>query len=283
MASTSVLKRALQIWQWLSLDVVLGALASGGMVAHLLQVRMPGIWWVALPLSVWVIYTTDHLLDAHRLGMHARTERHRFHVRWFHPLLWIWGLALLSCVTWVAWMVPRPMLWLGLAGGGLVLVHLGLVWLIGNRVSWMFQKELGVGLIYSVGVWGGPVVLVEGGWNPAWTVAALQFLGLAWFNLVTFAWYDRHADAAAGQSSWVQALGRGGTRMVWLLLAVGILVSSYWVWDQGRADLRAVQMTYWAMLLVLAIVVLAEPWLAKDDWYRFWADVVFIFPAWIWV
>ena len=53
----------LQLFQAFSLDVVIGALAVGLFAIKLLLVRPNPWWWLVLALSVWVVYTADHLID----------------------------------------------------------------------------------------------------------------------------------------------------------------------------------------------------------------------------
>ena len=262
----------------LSLDVVGGALASGAMVVRLVGEPMPWMWWVALPLSVWVIYTTDHLLDAYRLKGRASTLRHRFHHMHFRAIGLIWALGLLSCLSWIPWLAPLRLLWFGLGMGGLVLLHLALVFWVKDRISLLLIKELGVGGIYSLGVWGGPLLLHPAQWPPGIGWLFGQFFLLAMINLLLFSMYEYEIDERDGHTSFVRAIGRGGTRK--LILGLGCLVMLFGVLAQSEAPWRwAVQGVMLAMLLVLWLVSFVPQWFAPRERYRIWGDVVFLFPG----
>ena len=60
--------RLIRFMNILSLDVVAGALLSSAFAAALLEVRPAVPYWMVLGMSVWIIYTADHLVDAYRLG-----------------------------------------------------------------------------------------------------------------------------------------------------------------------------------------------------------------------
>lgn len=270
----------------LSLDVVLGAVASGSLAAYWLKQPMPWIWWLALPLSVWVIYTTDHLLDAYRLKERASTPRHAFHYQYFRPLLLLWGLGLLSCLTWIPWQAPREMWLLGFIMGGLVLAHLGLVYWVGDRISWLFIKELGVGSIYAAGVWGGPLVFAWPDWPTGTLGLFAQFWLMALINLLFFSLYERHIDEQDGHSSFVRAIGPQRARQLIGLLVLLVLVLGLTLClDESAASvlLLKVQAVYLLMLSLLSAVSFAENRFRPQERYRIWGDAAFLLPALVWL
>jgi len=268
----------------LSLDVVLGAIASGSMVVYLRGEEMPWIWWLALPLSVWVIYTADHLLDAYRLKEHASTDRHRFHYRYMKPIGGIWVIGLMSCMSWIPWLAPPELLWFGLGMGGLVLIHLALVYWVGNRISVLFVKEVGVGTIYAAGVWGGPLALhPPDAWLP-WILLFLQFWALAMINLLTFSMYEREIDEKDGHTSFVRAIGTKRTRQLILGIGGGVLgLGASLLYLQPGISWQLAQGVTWGMLAILIWVVLHERFFAPNERYRIWGDAVFLLPGIIWV
>jgi hypothetical protein len=241
---------------------------------------MPLVWWIALPLSVWVIYTTDHLLDAYRLQERASTPRHRFHHRYFRPIALVWGLGLLSCLTWIPWLAPPRLLWFGLGMGGLVLLHLALVFLVKDRTSLLFIKELGVGGIYAAGVWGGPLALHLGHWPSgiAWLFG--QFFLLAMINLLAFSMYEHDIDEQDGHTSFVRAVGRRGARSLIMGMGIGVILLGLWAWHAHPGPLRpAVQGVLMAMLALLWLVSFWPRWFAQAERYRIWGDAVFLLPG----
>ena len=87
-----------------SLDVVAGAISSALFFARIMHVTSLPQGIISLGLSVWIIYTTDHLLDARRIKQLASTERHRFHQNNFFILSVLLLLALLADVAIIFYM-----------------------------------------------------------------------------------------------------------------------------------------------------------------------------------
>lgn len=268
--------------QYLSLDVVAGGLCSGAMAARLLHVQLPFIWWVALPVSIWVLYTADHLLDAYRLKHKAHTDRHLFHHRHFTPLLGVWGGLLLSCLSWIAWLVPFSMLIMGLTLGGISLLHFGLIQWVGNRVSRFLMKELGVALVYAAGVWGGPLSLAWPQLSPVSLLCFGQFFTLALINLLVFSMYELQVDEQDGHTSFVRAIGEVNAQRV--VLGLALMMTGLGAWTLLEAEkpegvLVAVQVIYALMLLVLLALAIWPERFYPQERYRLLGDGAFLLPG----
>ena len=272
-------RAALILLQYLSLDVVLGAVACGSMAGRWLGVHMPLAWWIALPLAVWVMYTTDHLLDARRLGQLARSGRHRFHVRHFIPLARVWGIGMGIGALVLPWFLPVEMLAVALVVGGLSVVHFGLIrWVKGNVRPWL-AKEAGVALVYTAGVWGGPWALAEEKWMPEVWLVISQFFCLALFNLLLFARYEMGEDTATNSSSWARGLGETASRRVALLLALLVAGSAIGMIFRAEHGIHlSMQIVFLTMLAVMCWVWVDESRFRPQDRYRWVADGVFMLP-----
>lgn len=151
------IKRLLQRFHYLSLDVVAGAVISHIMVARLPDGHQPVSWatTVLLAICVFVIYAADRLYDVRKSlqNQGQLTIRHRFHADNQAILLRVLvGLAAISVVL-LFWL-PRSVLWFG---AGLALVSGAYVWGVSRlsgsnvRLAW---KEPAVTLVYTIGVWG---------------------------------------------------------------------------------------------------------------------------------
>src|SRR6187551_3842552 len=77
----------------LSLDVVAGVVICAVFFSRIFQAHIRPQGLVTLSLTVWIIYTTDHLLDAHRIQGTASTARHRFHQENFFLLFVFLGIS----------------------------------------------------------------------------------------------------------------------------------------------------------------------------------------------
>src|SRR5260221_9904362 len=99
----------------LSLDVAAGAVVSASFFARIFNVTILPQGLISLGLTVWIIYTADHLLDAKKLKQAASTERHRFHQQHFNILSVAMLLAMLVDFTQIYFIrnvVFRAGLWL---------------------------------------------------------------------------------------------------------------------------------------------------------------------------
>jgi hypothetical protein len=259
--------------------VVLGALFSGMAVASVANCPMPRIWYLALPLAVWVVYTADHLLDARKLGEQAHTLRHHFHHQYFKPIAAIWLLSFLSCISWIMWLAGPDLRVLAMAAGGLVLGHLGLVALVGSRRSFLIIKELGVALIYTVGVWGGPSMLCQNCFTPLIYGLAGHFFLLAFINLIIFSLFEAKTDLRDGHSSWVLGMGIKRTRRIIKILigfALGLGVA---IAFRTTGNIHWLALTQLLMLILLASIVIFPKIFSKNNRYRLLGDGVFLLPV----
>src|ERR1700710_2690108 len=71
----------------LSIDVAVGAMVCALWFTRMLSAGPRPYAITSLGLTVWIIYTCDHLLDAKRLSQTASTARHRFHQQHFKTII----------------------------------------------------------------------------------------------------------------------------------------------------------------------------------------------------
>lgn len=263
----------------LSIDVALGALGAGWMVALYLGVAMRWVWFVILPLAVWAIYTGDHLMDAHNLGDKSSTARHQFHHRYFKVLMVLAILAALTSVV-LALLYMRLMgIWFGLGMGGLVIIHLSLVKFVGERSSPFLAKELGVAIIYTAGIWGLPLLLSGKLGTREAVVPAVQFMLLALVNLLEFSLYEYESDLADGQTSFVQAIGRKrAIRFIRLILALIAGLGAFLLATVDGKPLLRLEFIFTIMGLALAALIYKPVWFMQSERYRVVGDAAFLIP-----
>src|SRR5690606_1037114 len=73
----------------LSIDVAAGAVICALFLAEILRSRPGTPALIMLGLTVWIIYSADHLLDARRIEREAVTHRHSFYQRHFQVMVTI--------------------------------------------------------------------------------------------------------------------------------------------------------------------------------------------------
>lgn len=268
----------------LSLDVAAGAFAWAWMLNGFRFVGMPPFYFVILPLAVWVIYTADHLLDAYRLKESAHTPRHRFHYRYFKPILAVWILGMGACLVLSFLNLPKEGIYLGLLLGGLTLLHLALVRWMGRKVSPFVLKEFAIAAIYTAGIWGLPYWLYDLG-TLAQHLEILQFFLLALVNLLLFSIYEYEVDEQDGHGSFVRGIGKikARTLIAILLLTVLVLagVVAYEVQNDWLPWDYMIEFVISVMALIFGAMLIFPTWFGKAERYRLIGDGIYLLPLWI--
>jgi 4-hydroxybenzoate polyprenyltransferase len=207
----------------LSLDVVLGALAGMYFFAHLLGVKLNQEVYLLLALTVWIIYTLDHLMDAKKAKGGPSSLRHAFHLKHKRGIQSFLILAFVFVVILLFWkkelhILIKPGLILAFS---LALV-LGLVIMLKKRLA--FLKEFLIAIFYVLGIALAPFVYVDK-LIPVETyyMAGFYFL-IAYINLLVLSQMDRAIDQKDGYGSvsmWINE--KMLSRMILLLIGVAVL------------------------------------------------------------
>ena len=263
----------------LSLDIVAGGICGGLLAVHVTGSTMPAVWWALLPAAIWVVYTMDHLMDARRVGSSAMSMRHQVHARHFR-LLSCFSLLIGTTACLVALRCLPP----ALLVPGLLLAFLVALYLVGSQPGRVGQrwKEPAAGLLYTAGIWYGPMVQSRGGGS--WVVLCLAlFAGAAIQNLLLCSLFEIAVDREEGHASFALASGPGQAER-WVrglaLLGAGLAVVGT---AAGPDRLRSA----YAILGILAagpLLVLSRPdWFRDGERYRIFGDLLFLLPALPWL
>jgi hypothetical protein len=266
----SVLFKKYQIVNILSIDIVAGAVISALFFSKLLLVEVKIYGLVALALTVWIIYTIDHLRDARRIRHPAATLRHRFHQENYRTLLFVLYGAIVIDAAIILFIRRQVFEW------GLILSAIVLLYLMIHR-SLRFLKELFIASLYTAGI-----LLLSITTTPVQTglmhyLVILQFGSIAWANLVLFSWFDVAFDQQNEQNSFVTVLGRRTTEILLIeLFALNFIIAIIQL--SMAAPIMAVFILI-AMNSVLLIIFLFRKVLEKHELYRSIGDAIFMLPA----
>lgn len=254
----------------LSLDVAGGAVICAAFFARLLHVTVLPQGLTALGVTVWIIYTADHLRDARRIGRNASSARHRFHYRYFRPLL----AAMAVGTLFVGWMLTflRQQVLIG----GVVLAFLVLCYLIVHRyLQW--AKEIMVAFLYTCGVLLLSVTAPEQSFTLQQYLVFCAFALLALINLQILSWYDYPRDVRDRQVSFAVLFGKKTSRkIVYFLLLINALTLILLLFFYSEP---APVLILFVMNVVLFVVFFWDAVMQKNGRYRLWADAVFLLPA----
>ncbi|SHG93441.1 hypothetical protein SAMN04488109_2533 [Chryseolinea serpens] len=253
----------------LSLDIVAGAVVSALFFARVLDVTLRPVGLLALALTVWVIYTADHLKDARDIGRSASTSRHRFHQEHFRTLLIAAGLAVLVNMFIVFFLRKQIFV-----RGTVLAAGVGIYLIVQRYLK--FLKEICIAFLYTCGVLLPSYTLTKVELVPAHYLLIVQFAMVAWLNLLIFSWFDREGDEKDKQTSFVTMLGEPITRAsIWCLIGSIFLVTSFSLY---YAEMKPAVLIVATMGLVLALIFVFRETFARQDYYRLLGDAVFLLP-----
>lgn len=254
----------------LSIDVALGAVCCCAWFAKLYKVELRPYAFLALGLTVWIIYTADHLLDARKIKGTAFTARHLFHQQHFNLLVTCVALAVGVDLV-LIFFVRKQVLYAGVVLAAIVLLYLLFTRALG------FLKETIVAVLYSGGVLL-PVLSLRG-WDAStgYPLIISSFFITAWINLLLFAWFDYDVDKQHNYTSFSVQFGKYLTmqflRTVFFLQAVLITVIAFY----DQMILEAFMLFMMNVILFLLFVQPAKT--LVHEHYRLPGDAVFLIPA----
>ena len=150
------MNKVLQFIQNLSLDITTGSVVMTLFVGEILEVRVSAYMVCGLAIAIWLIYTTDHLLDAYKAKEGLINPRHAFHRKYlrliFSIALIVFLLGLLNLSQ-----LPERTIWIGC-----VLALISLIYLLYSYFSKSaVNKELFAAIVYAIGVCVSPISLIE--------------------------------------------------------------------------------------------------------------------------
>ncbi len=250
----------------LSLDVAGGAAISALFFAKAFNVVVYPQGICLLALTVWLVYTADHLLDARRVPHEASSPRHQFHQRHFVILFFCVVAVALLCLALVFYVRPS-IIQAGLGFSVGVVLYL----LVSHKLVRM--KEWLGGLFYAGGVMLPVWAVKQATFSWAEILLMAQFLGVVWINLVLFAWFSYAEDRADKLPSLVTALGlkRSEQMLIVLFCLQGLLLC----WPVGFGSERIILIAMTAALLILFV---KPAYFSKQEKFRWVGDGIFFLP-----
>jgi 4-hydroxybenzoate polyprenyltransferase len=254
----------------LSLDVVAGAIIGSLFFARVLGVEVRPFGLIALGLTVWIIYTADHLRDAKMIAGSASTERHRFHQMYYSRLSALTVVALCLDVIAILFIKQQVFQW-GVALSLIVFAYLFI------HSSLKYLKEIAIAVLYTCGVLllSIPVTTIK--LDTPHYLLVIQFFLAALANLIMFSWFDRELDERDKRYSFVTKAGDANTRRVVWLLLLALLILSFIQCIIG--SLIVPGLILGCMGLVLSLIFFYRNSFSKQDYYRLFGDAVFFIPA----
>lgn len=265
-----VLKKSVKFYRLLNLlsvDVAVGAMCSAIFFDHIFQTDITHYSIISLGLTVWIIYTADHLLDARKTKTLATTNRHRFHQHYFSVLFVVMILA--TCINTVVLLyIRKPALITGIVLIVLVMLYL----LIQQRLK--FLKEIFVALVYTAGVLLPAASNTQMNWESWPWITIIQFFLIALLNLIIFSWFDFENDIQDKRASFVTIFGKKGGQVCIVILFIMVTMLLAYTFTTRLETVILIMMN--AMLLFMFRF---RSYFFLHDRYRLLGDAIFFLPV----
>ncbi|HEY9113219.1 MAG TPA: hypothetical protein VIN10_00880 [Bacteroidales bacterium] len=272
--------RILKLFQLLSLDVVLGALAVGAFAVHLLGVDAQPAWWFVLPSAVWVIYTSDHLIDSLSKKNQATIDRHLFHFQ-NRKILSVLIIIIGSASATVGFLhLDKLIIQGGIALSVLVLLYFLAIPLLKKKFKFIFQKELLIAFVYTAGIFLAPLVWY--GTMPGFTTILLvtNIFFLALVETIMNSFFDFEKDKADGHTSFTTQFGKRKTEAtIYFVLFALFFLNSILFFFQTEPLLFMGLLLEIVMIFLLMTIMIFTKYFQKNSRYRWVGEGVFWIPA----
>jgi len=268
-----------KLFNLLSFDVVIGAIAGGVIATKILNVNPGWSWWIVLAASVWLVYTTDHLIDGLKTGTVSGTERHLFHYLNRKSLLIALLIVALATAVIAFGFLDTRIIIFGIIAGGLTLSYLAIIYFSKGRPPLRIHKELLIAILYTAGIWGGPVILRAANLTANEWIVIILFLGLALLDLLILSYYEIEQDTADNHPSWAVHFGKKKTYDHIVIIAVLIAFGIVSLITTATANLILAAAKILIPMLFMLLIIFYQPEIFKQkNAYRYLCEVVFWIP-----
>lgn len=264
--------------RYLSLDVTLGAALLTVAVSDFLGIELPLSVPLCLAISIWLIYTFDHLIDA-KSSNEISIPRHLFHRRNFKTLV-INAILMLLAGLYIVWSLPTITFIYGLSLVLLVMVYFTLIYFFKD----FHFKEILVAVVYALGVFLGPISLMKETIDIQTISIFIQLLFLALINLILFSYYDYEEDKVDKNPSVVIKFGRKATDQLLNFLFIILILVQFGclLYYLGSPNFLFFQILFILMTLILWSLKKWNNYFALNSRYQLVGDGVFFIPV-IWL
>ena len=258
-----------------SLDIVAGALAALAFAASVMEADLKLSYYLIMGLTVWLIYAADHLMDGAKTRGKSDSETANFFYTYKIPIILVFLIILVLDFRLIVYILDEKIVQFGMGPGIAAVIYLLMNRYYDGAQKWLFIKELWVAIIYTLAIWGGPVIF--GGD----TVNAVQMMMIASFGLIVlgnvliYSIYERESDIRDNNKSIVRDFGlpaavNGAT----LALTISMLtaLTAYILMGASLPHILPLLLISASMLLILSFPAVCS----KGKRYGIFADLVLL-------
>ena len=255
----------------LSLDIVAGSVVMSSVVSRVMGQNTTFSSLFLLASSVWLIYTTDHLIDAHKIKATASTGRHRFHQKNFKIM------CVLACIVFCASVYELQFIDFRVLIGGIGIGILVVAYLVSVLAFNVWNKELIISVLYTSGVFLYPLAMSNWNFNADVLIAFIQLAGLAFANLIMISIFDADTDKTDNQNSIVLTKGMCWASRAFSTITLFNAATSVFVIISFHDDQKMLLITSGALVLnlLLSIIFSMRSNFQNGELFGFAGDAIF--------
>jgi 1,4-dihydroxy-2-naphthoate octaprenyltransferase len=271
------LHKALHIYtlfRLVSLDIVFGVISGAYFASRIFDVSPSIYFWITLSTAVWIIYTTDHILDGIRTKKH-NLGTYRFHFTNRIVLMLIGIVAGVTSSIFVFFFLEKELIIYGIYTFVLVSIYLLLNFAFRKRYRF-FPKELIISALYTWGIFGGFVVL-KGNIELFQILVIINYFLLVLVNVLVFSYFDCEEDRINKFNTLAVNFGKDLTkRLIFIILVTAFIFSLFIVLLYPK---WIIFMIFVLMNFTLLQVIMFSSYFKSKGYYGIVADAIFFYPC----
>lgn len=264
-----------QIFCNLSLDVVLGVICCMLPLPICFHVHLSLGWYIGLPAATWLVYLSDHLLDAMR-NPELVSPRHSFIRAYANQIKIVIGALCLLCIYLAITDYSIVLFLTAFTTGLFCVLYFLLTNLRNTTFSYFYNKELLVACIYATAIY-----MAIGLSQQAlghWFLYYISLLSIAYINLLFESIIEQQKDIEQRQFSWVLIIGERRSKIVFYAVSIFTLFICIGLSITETGLLQWLALTYTCMTMAHIVLFVCAFKLLQNELYRKLGEMIFWLP-----
>jgi hypothetical protein len=258
---------------------VLGVAACSMLACRVLNFTPPLSYILLLPLAVWILYLTDHLADGQRHANKIPATRYQLYYTNARPLSALIIVLILISLCILLFTYDRITFQFGILVGIIVLAYFIFQQLRFKGKIIVFPKEPVIAIIYTLGIWGEPLLMFKEGFSLNLYLALLSFIFMVLMNVQIYSLLQVKEDRESGYPS---IAGKYGAQFVTKLnLILGMFVafiSLYIIFWPANIEMRKAGIIFLSMDASLLFLNGLSRFFIFKEIIGMLADATFLIP-----
>jgi hypothetical protein len=276
----STISRIYGMVRILSLDILAGVFCGYHFARLTLDCNCPSLTPLILCLTVWLIYTLDHMLDARDQKENSIKPVYRWHWDQRYALRPLWLLVgLVTIGLSLAYLPGKILLFGGITASLVVIYTIAHQGKPGTHRKYLF-KEVWISILYTAGIWGVPLISKGSIHDISVLLTIVIYLVLVLVNVLLYSLYDYNKDRKESQHTLATRFGREATCHLLRLLIISALIlilAAFLISDEQA------MMKFYIILLsmtaVLGVILIFPRFFGRHERFGMLADGAFLLPG----